>query len=179
MKNKNLSEFWSITTLLVFAFAMFGLTFFMYLMVNEKGTFAPTKIHIQDERAVVELGSETLEVSVMRDEIDRKRGLSGYPSLAPNEGMLFVFPESGIYGMWMKDMQFAIDIIWLDEEFRVVHIQEDARPESYPETFRSTEPALFVLEASSGFVANRGISIGDIATISDVVSTNLFLEEVK
>ena len=44
------------------------------------------------------------------------KGLSGRDNLADDEGMFFVFEKSDIYPFWMKDMKFAIDIIWIMED---------------------------------------------------------------
>lgn len=88
------------------------------------------------------------------------RGLSGLTELSDGEGMLFVFDKSDKYGFWMKDMFFSIDILWIDEEGKVVHIKENATPESYPEVFKPDIPARFVLEVKAGFVKEEEIGLG-------------------
>ncbi len=91
----------------------------------------------------------------------RAQGLSWSKPLAPNEGMLFVFPEDGFYGFWMKDMLFSIDILWLDRDYRIVDVRTQASPESYPEVFTPSTPARYVLELQSGFFELHGIKKGD------------------
>jgi uncharacterized membrane protein (UPF0127 family) len=87
------------------------------------------------------------------------QGLSGRTSL--NGGMLFVFDRPDKYGIWMKDMNFPIDIIWLDENKKIVTIQENATPESYPsKTFFPSSSSLYVLELNSGTVRDEAISAG-------------------
>src|SRR3990167_2025451 len=81
--------------------------------------------------------------------------------------MFFVFPVSDTYGFWMRHMQFPIDMIWIDENFRIVHIEKSVTPDSFPETFTPDAPARFVLETSAGFAKKNGILIGDIAHVSD------------
>ena len=61
----------------------------------------------------------------------------------------------------MKDMNYAIDIIWADQEGKIVHIEENVTPDTFPNTFSSPSPAWFVVEANAGFVAQHGIAIGD------------------
>lgn len=46
---------------------------------------------------------------------ERERGLGGLSKLAPDEGMLFLFPTPGRPAFWMKDMKFPIDIVWLSK----------------------------------------------------------------
>lgn len=107
--------------------------------------------------AVLVLGSTTIAVEVADTPEERRQGLSGRNELPWGSGLFFVFDESGSHGIWMPDMQYAIDVLWLDESMQVVHIVEDMRPESYPEVFRSPAPARYVLEVPAGYVASEGI----------------------
>ncbi len=107
------------------------------------------------------IGEAVVRAEVAVDPSARRRGLSGRTSLEEGAGMLFVFPESDLHGIWMPDMRFAIDILWLDEGMRVVHVHERATPESYPEVFRSQVPARYVLEVPEGFLRTHGVRVGD------------------
>jgi uncharacterized membrane protein (UPF0127 family) len=89
-----------------------------------------------------------------------EQGLSGRDSLAPETGMLFIFDQDGPQGIWMKDMKFAIDILWLDEHKRVIHKEERVAPETYPKVFTSASPARYVLELPAGEVAKDAILLG-------------------
>lgn len=82
----------------------------------------------------------------------RIQGLSGRSSLGERQGMLFVFDENDQQGIWMKDMKFPIDIVWISENFRIVDIKRDATPESYPEVFTNVRPARYVLELPAGSI---------------------------
>lgn len=110
---------------------------------------------------------ESTPISVMiADEPEEHRvGLSGRESLGEFEGMLFIFPEENFYNMWMKDMLFPIDIIWIDNSYTVVHIKKNATPESYPDTFVSPVPARFVLEVNAFVTENENIAVGDKVTL--------------
>ena len=90
----------------------------------------------------------------------RKQGLSGRDGLMPNEGMLFIFPSKGTYGFWMKDMRFPIDIVWLDDAYRVVDVRERVEPDSYPMVFRPDVSTRYTVELSSGFFAKHGLAKG-------------------
>ena len=58
----------------------------------------------------------------------RARGLSGRDPLKPGHGMLFLFDQLDTQQMWMPDMKFPLDIVWLDENLMVVHVTEYAPP---------------------------------------------------
>jgi len=92
---------------------------------------------------------------------DKRIGLSKYTELADDRGMLFVFEQqSREHCFWMKDMQFAIDMIWLDAEKKVVTVTENVAPKTFPESFCPDAPALYGLEVSAGNAAKLGVEAG-------------------
>lgn len=95
----------------------------------------------------------------------REQGLSGKTSLGENEGMLFVFETPDLHVFWMKDMKFAIDIIWLDEKYKIVHIEKAVSPETFPSVFGPTEKSKYVLETNAYFVDKNSLKVGDILNI--------------
>lgn len=117
-----------------------------------------------DEITGVSVASSTFMVDLAISPEDRVRGLSGRASLPPRTGLLFVFDKPDLYGIWMKDMKFPIDILWIDEELTVVHLEKNVSPQTYPKTFISTKPARFVLELPAGTVNNSNILVGATTT---------------
>ncbi len=109
----------------------------------------------------VTLNGAVFDVRIANTEALRERGLSGSSPLSTYQGMLFIFPTSDEYRFWMKDMTFALDMIWADEDGRIVYIKEHATPESFPAVFTPTAPARVVLEVNSGTVANLKLKTGD------------------
>ena len=93
-------------------------------------------------------------VEVSRTHEARAQGLSGRASLCSDCAMLFVFESPGQYGFWMKDMQFAIDILWLREGV-IVHKESHVSPESL-ETLTPRVEADSVLE----MLPNEAIQVG-------------------
>ena len=71
---------------------------------------------------------KVLQVEVMVKDEDRQMGLMFRPSLPENRGMLFRFAGPDFHGIWMKNCKFPIDILWLDAERKIVHVQEAAPP---------------------------------------------------
>jgi uncharacterized membrane protein (UPF0127 family) len=106
------------------------------------------------------VGGETLHVSVADTPAAREKGLSGKTGLAPDEGMLFVFPVAGVYSFWMKDMRFPIDILWIANDGTIVAIKENFSPASYPQTFAPATPARYVLEVPAGYCAAHQLQVG-------------------
>lgn len=108
----------------------------------------------------IKLGEHVFEVLVADSDTTRIRGLSGRPSLSNGQAMLFVFPNDGTHGIWMKDMRFAIDILWVDRDGTIVHIEQEVRPDSYPNVFTSMVQARYVIEVNAGVVQELGIDVG-------------------
>jgi len=95
---------------------------------------------------------EEIPVEVADTLKKRRLGLGKRTSLKKDWGMLFVFENRKRYHFWMKDMQFPLDVIWLDNH-RIVHITHNAKPAIYrdePEIMASPVPVNFVLEIAAG-----------------------------
>ena len=107
-----------------------------------------------------------LEVEVMVSDQDRAMGLMFRPSLPEDKGVLIVFERSGFHGIWMKNCRFPIDIVWLDENRRVVHVAEGVPP-CKADPCPSYEPlrrASYVLELNAGQASREKAVVG--ATVS-------------
>lgn len=111
------------------------------------------------------VGESKLKIEIADSEDERVLGLSGRDSLERNSGLLFIFDKSDAHSIWMKDMKFSIDIIWVSDKMQVVYIKENVAPETYPAIFTSDRPARFVLEVPAGFVSTEGIKNGDLMTV--------------
>jgi uncharacterized membrane protein (UPF0127 family) len=70
----------------------------------------------------------TFQVEVVVSPAAIVQGLSGRPSLEEGAGMLFIFENVARQSMWMIDMKFPLDIVWLDENLMVVHITYNTPP---------------------------------------------------
>ncbi len=115
-------------------------------------------------------GGISLHASVADTAQERQLGLSYTPSLPPELAKVFIFEESALWGFWMKDMNYPIDIFWVSENGAVVHIESDAAPESYPSTFVPPVPAKYVFETVSGFATEHGIQIGDTVDLTPFIA---------
>jgi uncharacterized membrane protein (UPF0127 family) len=108
----------------------------------------------------VKVGSERLQLERVSTPEAREKGLSGRNSLPKDQGMLFVFAAPSQYCLWMKDMKFNIDIIWLDPAKKVIKIEENVAPSTYPNTFCPDKDAQYVIEVNAGVAKTTGIKLG-------------------
>lgn len=116
-------------------------------------------------------------VDIARSAGEKTKGLSGRNSLGENEGMLFVFEENSRPTFWMKDMNFGLDIIWIDDG-RIIYIHKNV-PAPEPGASDSELPKYsppnvidYVLEVNAGFADKYKIKVGDRVEILDEKVTN-------
>jgi uncharacterized membrane protein (UPF0127 family) len=84
--------------------------------------------------------------------------------------MIFVFDGQDKHGIWMKDMNFDIDILWLDVNGKLVGLKDNASPQSYPEVFYPERPAQYVIEGSSSLIEDTEINIGDMVNLPKYIT---------
>lgn len=100
------------------------------------------------------------QVWVARGQEQFARGLMYVRRLAPDRGMLFALPEPRDLSMWMRNTFISLDLIFADENGRIVRIHPRATPHSLEQIYAG-QPVRAVLELPGGTVAARGISVGD------------------
>ena len=103
----------------------------------------------------------TAELAVTLEE--RQMGLMHRRKIDPDQGMLLVFEQVNYYSIWMKNMKIPLDILWLDREKRIVHIEKNVPPckEDPCPSYSSRFPALYVLEIKAGSVEEHGLKMYD------------------
>jgi uncharacterized membrane protein (UPF0127 family) len=111
------------------------------------------------------IGNVEVLASVAQSWPDRIKGLSDTPYIPEQVVKLFVFDSPGFHSIWMKDMNYAIDIIWVDDAQKVVHVEKGAAPESYPAMFVPEIPAKYVIETAAGFVEKNTITVGSAVVL--------------
>lgn len=110
---------------------------------------------------IVHFGDLPVRVEVVASPEALTQGLSGREDIwNQNEGMFFIFPNTDKHGIWMKDMKFSIDIVWIDETLTVIGIERNVSPDTYPRVFRPEKPVRYVLETKDRYVDLVGIHVG-------------------
>jgi len=130
---------------------------------------------VEFPRGMIKLDDVVLEVQIADTDPRRARGLMFQEQIPFNQGMLLVFDSPGNYSIWMLNMQFALDIFWIDDDGKVVHIEKNVPPcKTAVETvtcpsYRSGDKdAQYVLEVTAGFVDKNNITTDSILEIISI-----------
>lgn len=113
------------------------------------------------------IGTKEYLLMVADNQTTREKGLSGTSSLKQNLGMLFIFDKSSTDKscIWMKDMTYDIDILWFNDEMKLVDLKTNVLAGSYPEVYCPKVPAKYVVELNSGQAGESGIMLGQELSI--------------
>lgn len=118
-------------------------------------------------RTLVSIGNQVFRSDVASTNAAREKGLSGRQHLGSDEAMLFEFDSDKQWAIWMKDMKIPLDIIWLDSDHKVIHIEKNAKPDAKPyKEYTPSLPARYVLEIPSGQADKANISVGSTASFN-------------
>ncbi len=131
---------------------------------------------VPNEHAQAVVAGHSFNLRIADTRPEQERGLSGSDPLEQNEGMLFVFADRKERAVWMKEMRFPIDVIWLElvplsdadvaqapsvqARYRVVGTETELVPESYPASFRSGRPVDAFMEIPAGMVRQLSVVVG-------------------
>lgn len=123
---------------------------------------------MSEDQSTLRLDGVLYHISIMRTDAQLQKGLSGTSSLPSGDAMLFVFPQNEQPRMWMKDMNYPIDMVWLNDDKEVVHVEKDVKPSTYDKvdpskstTFQSDSPAHYVIEFPAGTIDKTHIKNSD------------------
>jgi uncharacterized membrane protein (UPF0127 family) len=114
--------------------------------------------------AYAKIGRLSLDMEVADDSYKRAKGLMYRKNMRKDSGMLFIFDSERRYSFWMLNMQFSIDLIWLDRNMRVVDITKEALPSNSifsSKSYSPKAPAMYVIEACSGFASYSKLKPGN------------------
>jgi uncharacterized membrane protein (UPF0127 family) len=119
-------------------------------------------LSLNSRKVVVTVGNQVVHARVADTDETRSKGLSGTSGLGEKDGMLFVFAVPGRWGMWMKDMKYSVDMLWMDSDKKVIYKAENVTPDTFPKVFLPDKEALYVLELPAGFISRSTVSLGQI-----------------
>lgn len=121
--------------------------------------------------ATLRLGDGIFTAKIANTDAERAQGLSNTDQLPANQAMIFIFDKDDKWPMWMKDMSYPIDILWLNKDKQVVYIVKNASPDSYPDKFVPSSDARYVIELPAGTVDSKAIRTNDSAVFDNVSGT--------
>jgi len=110
--------------------------------------------------------SLTLELAATPQQ--RNIGLMLRPSMAENHGMLFLFPRPDRHAIWMKNMLMPIDILWLDDRKRIIHVETNVPPCRIEPclVYQPPTPAFYVIELAAGAAVNADLHPGVVLSFT-------------
>ena len=118
------------------------------------------------KETLIRIKDLSITAKIAANSKDRQKGLSKLESLPLDQGELFVFDKSDKYEIWMKDMKFAIDIIWIDQDKRIVDIASNIPPEPGKkdqelQRYQPKQEAKYILEINAGLASLHNLQVGD------------------
>ncbi len=123
--------------------------FFILIIINSDRIL---NLWTSKKTETIIISDKTFNLEIADDPKEMAQGLSGRPSLAKSTGLLFVFDQPGRYGFWMKDMNFPIDIVWLDKNKKILGVSKNLQPDSYPQIFYSPTSTSYALEINTDLI---------------------------
>ncbi|OHA47382.1 MAG: hypothetical protein A2541_00865 [Candidatus Taylorbacteria bacterium RIFOXYD2_FULL_36_9] len=109
------------------------------------------------------IGENVWSVEIASNEQDRTLGLSGRKALFNKRGMLFVFDKLEAHSFWMKDMLLPLDIIFFDNNWKIVLIENNLQSNSFPKTFGDKVKSQYILEINASEALTYGLKVDDQA----------------
>ena len=125
----------------------------------------PSLVHSQNlQKIPLYLKNVEIRVEVAKTPEELHKGLMGRKHLEPDEGMLFMFESADYHGFWMKDTLIPLSIAFIDNEGRIVSIEE-MKPLTL-DSHDPPKPILYALEMNKGWFSKHGIKTGDVVRFS-------------
>ena len=120
--------------------------------------FTTTQLHIEASQ-----GARVIEVEVATTSAQSERGLGYRDALPADAGMIFDLHTTHRAEFWMKGMRFALDMVWIGEDKRVVNITPNVPPQpNAPDAqlrrYSPDAPVRYVLELNAGTAARFGLA---------------------
>lgn len=169
-----------VTALLIFWVWLLPSTFYKFVGINSVIDNALGKVGIVDyqvkkiyqatssepvlsSNGQIIIDGSIWNVNIANNDTTRTNGLSNRRILFNKTGMLFAFDSMANQSFWMKDMLIPLDMIFFDDNWRIVLIESNLQPESFPEIFGNSVKSQYVLEINALEAPSSGLKVGDQA----------------
>lgn len=125
-------------------------------------------IDLLNDKSILELKHEKssiiLKLEVANSPAKRQKGLMFVESLEENTGMFFIFDSLEDLSFWMKNTPLSLDLIYLDQNLKVVNFHKNTIPNQTEILYRSDQPAKYAIEVQSGWSDQVNLSLNDTFT---------------
>ena len=142
-----------------------GLVFIPQEIKNKQIDFAEGTIRIDDD---------VIKVEIAESRADKQRWLMFREERLPlNSAMILVYEKSDLYSMWLLNIEYNLDLIWINENGNIVYMVTDAEPcnntfDAASCTYKNTKAAKYIIAAASGFIEEHDITEKSIMTIISI-----------
>ncbi|MCF7561071.1 DUF192 domain-containing protein [Sabulilitoribacter multivorans] len=147
----------------IFAFTL-SLSLILSACKDDKKAITQTEVAFKKEGELDIFKNDstqvTFDIEIADTEYETQTGLMYRSSMKPNHGMLFVFDDVAPRSFYMKNTKIALDLIFIDENHKIVSFQKNAKPLDEA-SLPSNVPAKYVLEINAGLVDKWAIAVGD------------------
>ncbi|MEI7810427.1 MAG: DUF192 domain-containing protein [bacterium] len=109
----------------------------------------------------IQIAGQKIKVELALTHSEQIKGLSGRKNINDDAGMLFIFEKLSNDKFWMKDMNFSVDMIWIDSDSNIIYIEKNVDPSSYPNTFGPNQDYKYVLEVKANFSEKNNLKVGE------------------
>jgi uncharacterized protein len=142
-----------------------GLVFIPQEIKNKQIDFAEGTIRIDDD---------VIKVEIAESRADKQRWLMFREERLPlNSAMILVYEKSDLYSIWLLNIEYNLDLIWINENGNIVYMIKDAEPckntfDAASCTYKNTKAAKYIIAATSGFIEEHDITEKSIMTIISI-----------
>lgn len=139
--------------------------------------FVPDEIKnkpLDFDKGTIKIDNSVINVEIAESDAERQRWLMFRNEEFPlNSAMILVYPKSDLYALWLLNIQYNLDIIWFNEEGKLVYIIRDGKPcenplDPYSCTFKTNVPAKYIVVSTEGFIKENNITNSSTLTIISI-----------
>jgi uncharacterized protein len=122
----------------------------------------------------VEINSDLINVEIAKSSAEKQRWLMFRQEKIPlNSAMILVYDKPDLYSMWLLNIEYNLDLIWVDESGQIVYVVNDAPPcknalDPSSCTYKNTKAAKYVIAAQSGFINRHKITMESKMTVISI-----------
>ena len=142
-----------------------GLSLFPLKIKNKSLEFA---------RGKVEIDSDLINVEIAKSSAEKQTWLMFRQEKIPlNSAMILVYDKPDLYSMWLLNIEYNLDLIWVDESGQIVYVVKDVPPckntlDPSSCTYKNTKAAKYVIAATSGFINRHKITMESKMTVISI-----------
>lgn len=152
-------------------FALFAMLFLIVIGISLSQNYLKDNPLPFLKNPTITIGKQIFKLYIAKTDKEKEIGLSEKKSLQQDFGMLFPFERADYYSFWMKNVQFPIDMIFINGK-KIVKIYQNVQPPVAKEEslaiYKPEKPADKVLEINGGLSQKYNFKEGDEVKIENL-----------